>query len=576
MKKCGLLIALLITVFTYSLRSQSPDKIDVSLWMTPKATECMIYFGSDPIETSHLVNKVDKGQHVYETLKQRQNKSQMEAQNYLEAHQISYKSYTVANCIYAKLQWEEIVEISEMNDVRQVVANGSLVQEQPQWPSYSLRDQVTWGIQMVKADSVWLMGIRGEGVVVAGEDTGVKWDLPSIENQYRGNMVDTVIHDYHWYDAIHQIDPMHGDSIPSPDRNPCGLNSEEPCDDHNHGSHTVGTMVGEDGEMKIGMAPEAQWIACRCMERGYGTLQTYVECFEFFLAPTDVHGENPRPEMAPDVINNSWGCPPMEGCNPTNFAIMEAAVNNLKSAGIVVVLSAGNSGSRCSSISNPAAIFENSFTVGATNSDDVITGFSSRGPVLVDGSGRTKPDVSAPGAGVLSQLRDSSYARWNGTSMAGPHVAGLVALVISANPNLRGDVETIEEIIKSTAVRKFQPEDSCDVDAMMVPNNTYGYGRIDALAAVKKALGLITTNSQDENGYTFTFNSLVKDVLTISWDGPIKTIRIMDLEGRHVLVKEVKTINSLKMDVSSLTPAMYLISTESGQGQTTQYKFVKQ
>ena len=126
----------------------------------------------------------------------------------------------------------------------------------------------------------------------------------------------------------------------------------------------MGTMVGDDGlGNQIGVAPDARWIACRNMERGYGSPATYIECFEFFLAPTDVNGNNPNPALAPHVINNSWGCPPMEGCNPDNFGTIDKVVKALKTAGIVVVASAGNSGSKCSKVDEPAAIFAAVFSV---------------------------------------------------------------------------------------------------------------------------------------------------------------------------------------------------------------------
>jgi subtilisin family serine protease len=121
--------------------------------------------------------------------------------------------------------------------------------------------------------------------------------------------------------------------------------------------------------------------------------------------------------MAPDVINNSWGCPPSEGC--TNPNALLTAVQNLTAAGIVTAHSAGNSGSGCSTVNTPAGIYAESFTVGATNSSDTIAGFSSRGPVTVDGSNRRKPDISAPGVDIRSSVPIGDYGDgWSGTSMA--------------------------------------------------------------------------------------------------------------------------------------------------------------
>jgi subtilisin family serine protease len=228
------------------------------------------------------------------------------------------------------------------------------------------------------------------------------------------------------------------------------------------------------------------------MERGNGSPFTYLECFQWFLAPTDLNGNNPSPDKAPHVINNSWYCSEQEGCNASNMQVMNLAVSHLRLAGTVVVVSAGNFGG-CGTIANPA-IFESSFTVGATAINDTIAGFSSRGPAILDGSNRLKPNVSAPGVGVRSSVPGGNYSSFSGTSMAGPHVAGLVALIISANPDLAGQVDVIEQIIEQTAVPKTTDQQCAEIPGSQVPNHTYGYGRVDALAAVQAALALIPSN----------------------------------------------------------------------------------
>jgi len=182
------------------------------------------------------------------------------------------------------------------------------------------------------------------------------------------------------------------------------------------------------------------------------------------------------------VINNSWYSDASEGT--TNLLVFQTAVENLCAAGVVVVVSAGNEGSGCSTITSPA-IYAASFSVGATDSGDNIASFSSRGPVTVDGSNRLKPNVSAPGVNIRSSVPVNSYAGgWSGTSMAGPHVVGLVALLLSAHPELRGHVDTIEHIIESSAVPRTDSQSCGDIPGTDVPNNTYGWGRVDALAAL--------------------------------------------------------------------------------------------
>ena len=167
---------------------------------------------------------------------------------------------------------------------------------------------------------------------------------------------------------------------------------------------------------------------------------------------------------------------------------MNAAVKAVRAAGIVPVISAGNSGPGCETVNAPPATHAPGFAVGATQSTDTIASFSSRGPVTVDSSNRLKPDISAPGVGVYSSIRNGAYANYNGTSMAGPHVAGVVALMISANPKLAGQVDTIESIIKRTALRLTTSQMCGTVSGSAIPNNTYGFGRIDALSAVLEGL----------------------------------------------------------------------------------------
>jgi uncharacterized repeat protein (TIGR01451 family) len=250
----------------------------------------------------------------------------------------------------------------------------------------------------------------------------------------------------------------------------------------------MGTIVGDDGgSNQIGVAPGARWIGCRNMDNGHGTPATYIECFEFFLAPYPVGGDpmaDGDPTKAPHVINNSWVCPPDEGCD---WASLQTVVENTRAAGIVVVASAGNQGSGCSTVMYPPAIYDAAFSVGMTDSNDNIDSRSSRGPVTVDGSGRLKPDVSAPGVSVRSSLPGGGYGWKDGTSMAGPHVAGTVALLWSSAPCLIGDVDTTEWIIAHTA-RPRTTTQGCGGDGPTdVPNNVYGWGIVDALAAVEAA-----------------------------------------------------------------------------------------
>src|SRR5262249_49959074 len=277
-------------------------------------------------------------------------------------------------------------------------------------------------------------------------------------------------HDYNWHDSIH-------DSV----GNPCGNDPPEPCDDLGPGSHSTGTMIGDDGAgNQIGMARGATWIGCRNMDSGTGTPARYIECMQWFLAPTRIDGSDPDPTKAPDITNNSWHCPPSEGCS---FDTLQAAVEAQAAAGIMMVSAAQNAGPSCSTVQNPPGIYEATYSAGALNTGtDTIASFSSRGPVTADGSNRIKPDISAPGTNTRSctNVSDSSYANFSGTSMATPHIAGAVALLWSAIPSLRHQLAASRDALNNSAVHI----DSTQCGDAGPPNNVYGWGRVDIFAAV--------------------------------------------------------------------------------------------
>lgn len=439
-------------------------------------TEFLVYLTeqADLSGAASLGTKEAKGYYVYRELTSVARRTQADILKALAAAGVQNRPFWVANMVWVRADQRTLLEMARRQDVAHIYANPAVALVEPADPQgdKAIRSPsaVEWNISLVNAPDVWNTGYTGQGVVIGGQDTGYQWDHPALVNQYRGWNGITATHDYSWHDAIHTSGST------------CVENSPEPCDDDSHGTHTMGTMVGDDGgSNKIGMAPGAKWIGCRNMKRGVGTPATYAECYQWFIAPTDLNDQNPDPAKAPHVINNSWSCPPSEGCTDPN--VLLTVVENVRAAGIVTAHSAGNSGSACSTIWDPAAIYDASFSVGATTSADTIASFSSRGPVTRDGSSRLKPDIAAPGSNVRSSSTVSSYSYKSGTSMAAPHVAGLVALLISASPKLAGDVDSIEGLIQRTAVAKTTSQGCGGDQPTTVPNNVYGYGRIDALAA---------------------------------------------------------------------------------------------
>lgn len=418
-------------------------------------------------------------------LQQRSQRQQQSLRKALSARGVAHRGFWVANVVQARVDAATLDWLAARSDVRIIVEDAAFkaapVQREPSMPKTLAA--IEWGVTRVRAPEVWALGHVGSGVVIAGQDSGYDWDHPALRDAYRGWNGSSAQHDHHWHDAIN------GGAV-----NACGFSSPEPCDDNNHGTHTMGTMVGDDGGAnQVGVAPGARWIGCRNMNQGNGTVATYLDCFEWFLAPTNLAGGDPQPALAPHIINNSWACPPSEGC--ISPAALDEAIANVHAAGIFQVASAGNAGSACGSVVDPPAIHPLMFSVGATTSTDVIAGYSSRGPVTIDGSGRLKPDATAPGSSVRSSVRGGAYAALSGTSMASPHVAGVAALMMGANPALKGDPDRVAELLRTHAIGTTSTQDCGAFPGALVPNAVFGHGRIDAFAAVQAALVLGDTFS---------------------------------------------------------------------------------
>ena len=393
---------------------------------------------------------------VYQRLVATAERSQAELRRDLDRFRLDYTPYYLVNAIEvnggpvarAWLSRHDAVDrVLLAPRLRPLPAEVAVTRGDAAAPS-----SVPWNLSMIGADRVWSqLGVDGSGIVVGGSDSGVDGRHPALSSRFRGG-------DDSWYD------PWNGTRSPS-DRN-------------GHGTHTLATAVGGND---VGVAPGARWVGCVNLDRNLGNPARYLDCLQFMLAPFPAGG-NPftdgRPERAPQILTNSWGCPPLEGCDPSALRPATAA---LAAAGIFFVAAAGNTGPFCGSVDDVPATYPDVFTVGAVDRNRAVTDFSSRGPTP---DGAVKPDLVAPGAGILSAMPGGGYASLDGTSMATPHVAGVVALMWSANPALIGDVDGTWRILRDTATvaAPGQNPDGCAPEA-----NSEGAGLVDAYAAVQAA-----------------------------------------------------------------------------------------
>ena len=422
----------------------------------------------DLSEVSQIEDIDERRAIAYQTLTQHANQTQAEMRRTFDSFGVKYTPYYLVNALEVHggtlvrlylLMRPEVDRVIPSPRLRPVPQNGFLATGGGDF----VPSDVGWNIQMIGADKVWEeFDARGEGIVIGHSDTGVDVNHPALKESYRGN---TEGDDYNWFD------PWNG--------------KPSPYDSGGHGTHTLGTILGQHG---IGVAPEATWFACANLVRNLANPALYLDCMQFMLAPFPQDGDplvDGDPTLAADVLNNSWGCPEIEGCDPNALL---PAVDNLRAAGIFVVVSTGNDGPNCSTVTAPPSLYDSAFSVGAIDQFGNIAPFSSRGPVTVDDSGRMKPDIVAPGVDIFSALPGGTYGASSGTSMAGPHIAGAVALLWSADPSLIGDIERTEQLLIETA-QPYTGDISMGCFDGEVPNAAYGYGIVDVYAAVKEALG---------------------------------------------------------------------------------------
>ena len=395
-----------------------------------------------------------------------------------------FQPFFIVNAIAVEGDLSTLVELTRRGDVRQIVANYPLVPTLPVPEAAPEEGQAAadeeragehpyyWNLRLVEADRVHAaLGIRGAGAVVGGFDTGVNYRHPALLRQYRGNQNGVINHNYNWF-------VPDGELYANGNLGPSLTNVPSDCAYSSHGTHTMGTMVGEGSGKAptIGMAPDARWIALpgicgATMPGGIRDDIGGIKAFQWFLCPTDLTGTLASADCskAPDVINSSWG-----SANPVDDTF-RPILQVLRAAGVAPVFAAGNPSAGPGSIGTPANAPE-AIAVGATTEYDSLAYFSGQGPSFYPDE--QKPELSAPGSYVLSSVDSGGYDSYSGTSMAAPHVAGLIALLVSADlqDGVRDfDVEEMERLMTLSAVDLGEPG----------PDNLFGYGRIDAYAAVQ-------------------------------------------------------------------------------------------
>ncbi len=430
---------------------------------------------------SAITDRVERRRFVYEGLRAHAELTQRALSDRLRARGVAFRSHYLVNALEVEGDARLARDLASSAEVYEIAGNREAfstplpVLDAPLAPPVGVEPN----LEKVRAPEVWDRGFTGQGIVVGSADSGFQWDHPALRNRYRGWDGSSAVHEYNWHDAIHDASPA----------NLCGSDAPAPCDDEGHGTATAGLAVGDDGAgNRIGVAPGARLIGCRNMDHGNGTPARYIECFEWLLAPTDTRGANPRPDLGADVVNNSWSCPASEGC--TDPEILRAVVENVRAAGVAVVVAAGNGGTYCSNIAEAPSIYEASITVGATDDADLIANFSSLGPVTVDGSNRLKPDLCAPGVNVRSAEPLGAYrSNFSGTSAATPHVTGAIALLWSAIPGLAGNVVGTARVLEESALPLTGSMTCGGFEGSAVPNTVFGWGRLDVEAALEAAGG---------------------------------------------------------------------------------------
>ncbi|MEO0247526.1 MAG: S8 family peptidase [candidate division WOR-3 bacterium] len=470
----------------------------VGAYLYPTLQEKLSSFSSDePIPVLvHLVAKPDfygkRGLSYKEYvnyLKQFCENSQreilLELQSKYRAKIYEIRPYWIFNGFYLKATKEVILYLATRSDIEYIIDDQIISLSKFSPIGEVPKDKaIEWNVLRVRADSCWLAGYDGTGVVVAHMDTGVDPNHPALSGKWLGSP--------YWFDAV--------------------SGQTTPYDDNGHGTHTMGTILGGDGygpfSNDIGVAPGAKFVSCKIFNNQGTAQSSWIHAGFQKIAEWKSQGVNIV------VSSNSWGSTDITS---TEFW---QDVMNWRNLDIIPVFAAGNNGPNSGTINTPGS-FPTVLGVGATNNSDYIAVFSCRGPApnqtpWNDTSywPRTdwnfiKPDISAPGVSIRSSIPGGSYGYSDGTSMATPHVAGAVAILKQKNPGL--SFEQIYNLIVENADRPSQ--------GAPYPNNNYGWGILNIYQA------LLATPSPQTPYIVFINKNFTDENSNGVWD-PGETIQI--------------------------------------------------
>ncbi|WP_329484524.1 S8 family serine peptidase [Kribbella sp. NBC_01484] len=487
-------------------RAVQPDKLEpkLAVRLADGRSDFWVRFERQPELTSaaRVADWTERGKAVVSALRAKADDDQAGATKLLRAAKTDYIPLYIDNSIYVRNGSRELAaKLAADPKVVSLRTPTTYALPEPQVePKAAVTAGVEWGVSAIHADQVWSRyHATGQGVVVGSIDSGAQYDHPALVSSYRGANGDgTFDHDYNWYDPGHA----------------CG--TDAPCDNVGHGTHTIGTMVGDDhAGHQVGVAPGARWISAKgCATDGCDDL-TLALSAQWMLAPTKLDGSDPDPSKRPNIINNSWS-------SPARDPWFEEWVRQWVAAGIFTTYSAGNNGPACSTVGSPGD-YPEAYAVGAVDNKGAVASYSSRGNPAVEG---IKPDIVAPGQMILSSVPGDRYAYYSGTSMAAPHLSGAVALLWSAAPALIGDVTATRAVLDRTA----HDHDDLSCGGTAADNNVYGEGMLDVAAAVSGSprpdAGLLTGTVTDSGG---------KPIAGISLSAPDSNVVTTDAAGRYQL-----------------------------------------